>query len=493
MSGFLDSIKSVFGKKEETVEMEEVPNSFEIPNNEQEPEVEIIRTANSWDNYRYSMDFDSKSNNVSQLVKEYRDIAQYPEIDEAISEIVNESIVFDDDDVVTLSINTDEINEKLKEGIIEEFKNVSSMLDFNNKGDEIFRQWYVDGRLYLHGVLDLKKPKEGIQDIKVLAPFNLKQIKEDGKLFFIHDDGKSEKALKIPSEHITFVHSSLSDPKRDYYISHLHKAIKPYNQLKMLEDAAVIYRITRAPERRVFYVDVGKMNKSKAESYMASLISKFKNEVTYDQVSGKISQSKNTLSMTEDFWLPSSESSNGSRGTKIDVLPAGQQLGEMGDIQYFNKKLKKSLNVPFSRFDSEERSTLAFGQNIQELGRDEVRFSKFIGKLRNNFGQLFFDLLKKQLIFKGILTIDDWYKFKDGFKLKWNTDSYFTEIKESEMLKGRLELADSMTDYVGKYFSHEYVMKKVFQMSDEEVKEEMDKIAEEKKNKTFEVDDNQEY
>lgn len=662
MSGFIDNIKSIFGKKEEGIENYEVPNSFDVKNTEKEPEVEIVQNSKNFENYRYDINFDSTSSTVTGLVNEYREIAQYPEVDEAISEIVNEAIVQDGSDVVTLEIESEDVNKKLKETIQEEFSGLVSMMKLNQIGDELFRQWYIDGRLYLHGVIDLNNPKNGIQDVKKLTPFGLKKIKEDGKLFFIADDEKSRNALKIPSEHITFIHSTLTDPKKKYYISSLHKAIKPYNQLKMLEDSAVIYRITRAPERRVFYIDVGQMNKSKAESYVAGLVQKFKNKITYDGKTGKVSQSANSMSMTEDFWLPSSASSSGSRGTKVDVLPAGclamdtkvslldgrelsitdiekeitdenelwtyschpitgavvpgliswagvtqksakvmkltldngeeitctpdhkfpiyiqgfkradelienesmiplyrddkiitnrnkldyeqyfdneekkwyyshrkigkieyldeeievgtltidfeekyhnyhtfalsagiftknSQLGEMGDIQYFNKKLKKSLNVPFSRFSTEEKSVQVFGNMRGELERDEIRFARFINKQRYNFSAGLFDLLKKQLIFKGILDLEDWYKIKDELKLLWNTDSYFEEVKQGEILKSRVEIAESMNPFVGKYFSHDYVQRNVFQMTDEEIETEEKKMEEESKVDRFKPED----
>jgi hypothetical protein len=481
MGGFISNIKSIFSKKDERMEDQTIPNSFEVKNEESDPEIEIVKSSNSWDNYSFSVNFDSISNSVNALVREYREIAMYPEVDEAVIEIVNESVVQDGEDIVKIDIDTDDVKEKTKETIQEEFSNICKMLDFNADADAIFRQWYVDGRIYLHGVIDLNKPKEGIQDIKVLSPFNLRQIKKENKLFFISDDKKSDNALQIPSEHITFISSTLTDPQKQFYIGHLHKAIKPYNQLKMLEDAAIIYRITRAPERRVFYVDVGQMNKPKAESYIASLISKFKNKVTYDSRTGKISQDQNSISMIEDFWLPSSESAGGSRGTKIDVLPGGQQLGELTDINYFNKKLKRSLNVPFSRFDSEERPVMSFGNMNGELGRDEVRFSKFINKLRYNFSKGLADLLKKQLIFKGIMDLEEWLKIKDNIKFVWNSDSYFSEVKESEIMKNRVELADVMQEYTEKYFSHLYIMKNVFQMTDEEIKEEKKNREDEEK------------
>ena len=373
----------------------------------------------------------------------------------------------------------------------EEFNDILNMMDFNRTGDEIFRQWYEDGRIYLHGVIDTNNIKEGIQDIKVLSPFFLKRVKnkDDNTYFYIYDNPKNDTVLKIPPEHISYAPSGLSLANKLIYISYLHRAIKPFNQLRMLEDAAVIYRITRAPERRVFYVDVGQMNKSKAESYMQNLMNRFKNKITYDSSTGEINQQKNTMTMTEDFWLPSSETGSGSRGTKIDTLPAGQSLGELSDIEYFKRKLLKSLRVPYSRFDNEQPSMLSFGNMNGEMSRDEVRFSKFIDKIRSKFGMVFFDLLKKQLLFKNIISADDWIEWNDYFILEWNSDSYFTEVKDSEMNKSRVELADMMEPYVGegRYFSNEYIMKEVFKMTEEEIELEKKRIAEEAK--TDEYDD----
>jgi hypothetical protein len=484
--GLIAQIKNVFNPKQEDELTQEVKNAVILPNEEAEPEVEVIDTNETgFGSMRHVVNFGSTSANVKNLVLNYRDMATYPEIDSAVQEITNEAIVIETEAVVKLEIETEEISDKIKDRIKEEFNEIIKMMEFNRTGDEVFRQWYEDGRIYLHGLIDLKRPTLGIQNIKVLSPLNLRRIKEDETYWYLYDDQKSNTALKIPSEHITFCPSGLVSADKEVYLSYLHKSIKPFNQLKMLEDSAVIYRITRAPERRVFYVDVGQMNKSKAEAYMTNLMNKFRNRITYDSSSGEVNQQKNTMTMTEDFWLPSSESGAGSRGTRIDTLPPGQNLGEMGDIEYFKRKLLRSLRVPFSRFDSEDPGALGFGTMNGEMSRDEVRFTKFINKLRGKFGTIFYDFLMKQLIFKKVITVEEWNEWKDLFILKWHTDSYFAEIKEGEILKNRVELADSMETYVNKYFSHEYMMRKVFQMTEDEIKEERKLIDKESADETL--------
>jgi hypothetical protein len=491
--GFIENIKGIFTPKQEEELTGEVKNSINLTNEESEPEVDIVSSSTDFGSTRHVVNFGASTANVKNLVLNYRDMATYPEIDSAVQEITNEAIVIEDEPVVQIAVNTEEVSEKIKERIREEFNDLIALMDFNRTGDEIFRQWYEDGRIYLHGVIDLKKPTLGIQDVEVLSPLNLRRIKEDDKYWYIYDDAKNNVTMKIPSDHITFCPSGLVSADKSLYLSYLHKSIKPFNQLKMLEDSAVIYRITRAPERRVFYVDVGQMNKSKAEAYMANLMQKFKNRITYDSATGEINQQKNTMTMTEDFWLPSSESGAGSRGTRIDTLPPGQNLGEMGDIEYFKRKLLKSLRVPFGRFDNEEPGMLQLGNMNGEMSRDEVRFTKFINKLRGKFGTIFFDLLGKQLIFKKVITAEEWNKWQQDFALDWHTDSYFAEVKEGEVLKNRVELADSMQEYVGKYFSHEYMMRKVFQMSEAEVKEERKKIEAEEKDKLLNPEEEDDF
>ncbi len=951
---FYDTIKSVFNKKQIEQEQEQVPNSINIPSKEDEPEVQIINTNTlGYGSIQSTINFDNTSEDIKKLILNYRDLSTYPEIDIAIQEIVNEAVVLENNEnVLSINIETDEISEKIKDIIIEEFKHIISMFEFNKKADEYFRQWYEDGRMYVHNVIDLSKPKDGIQKINILSPFSLNKIKENEKYWYLYKDVKKNIVLKIPPEHISFCPSGLTSADKKMYLSYIHKSIKPFNQLKMLEDAAVIYRITRAPERRVFYVDIGQMNKTKAEAYIAKLMSKFKNKIIYDSATGEVSEKKNTMTMTEDFWLPSSESSSGSRGTKIDTLPGGclsmdtkislldgrelsivdiesemkenkelwtyschpitgkilpgkiswagvtqkkakvmkltldngeeiictpdhkfpiynegfkradeleenesliplyrrkkeiaknklsyeqifdnedkkwyfthrqiskflkdkkvkyniydnnysnkkyevihhkdfnkhnndpnnltymswndhrkyhsdnfkhwatlgtkaaaekwtyikefdkdeynrrisiisensknfwnnmteservilinkrrkkliefyenlegeakekhrkkcianrdigaknklkrmeeddeyrdwiceqqslgwtdekrqirseltkklinerfsdeeycrqykqrhqenqkieyhiehikfiidliqnktsqektcndicndlnddklmmqllfrlnynknvpnwhidlgfsptmltnivsqfgykkwsdfrksesnfnhriikieylndeievgtltidsdeeyhnyhtfalsvgvftknSQLGEIDDIEYFRKKLIKSLGVPYSRFDSEGGSLMAFGNMNGELSRDEVRFSKFINKLRNKFSLLIYDILKKQIILKNIITIEEWNKYKEYINFIWNSDSYFSEVKNSEIFKNRIELADSLETYIGTYFSKQYVMKNVFKLTDEEIEEEQKNIEEEGSN-----------
>ncbi len=489
-----NKIKNIFNPKDNEILNAKVSNSFEIPDGEKESEVEIISSNNTMGigGFRSVIDFDSVTNNIKQLIMNYREISLYPEVDSAIQEITNEAVVIDNEKVVSLGINSEEISKKINDKIKDEFNNIVKMLDFNNIGDEYFRQWYEDGRIYFHNIIDLSKPKLGIQDIKLLSPVILKKIKEEktNKYFYVYKDQITHTVLKIPSEHITYCSSGMKSSDKSIFISYLHRAIKPFNQLKLLEDAVVIYRITRAPERRVFYVDVGQMNKSKAESYMANIMNKFKNKITYDSSTGKVLQQKNTMTMTEDFWLPPSESGSGSRGTRIDTLPAGQSLGELSDIQYFHRKLLKSLRVPYSRFDQEQPSMLGFGNMAGEMSRDEVRFTKFINKLRTKFGSIFLNILKKQLIFKNIITSEDWVNWKDSFFLEWNSDSYFSEIKESEITKNRVELAEVLEPFVDKYFSHEYVMKEIFKMTEEEIEIEKKRMSGEEETDEFEDDDN---
>lgn len=776
-----DNIRKIFVPKDEEILNLDVPNKVELPNLEAETEVEIISSDTLGNgSLRTVVNFDQTTNNIKNLILTYRDISLYPEVDSAITEITNEAIVSDTNSTISLEVDSDEISKNIKEKIITEFNGIVNMMDFKNIGDEIFRQWYEDGRIYLHGEIDLNNMKLGIQNIKKLSPFNLRRIKEDDVYFYVYEDQSTNTALKIPVDHITYCSSGLTIADKRIYISYLHRAIRPFNQLKMLEDSAVIYRITRAPERRVFYVDVGQMNKSKAESYMQNLMNKFKNKITYDSATGKINQKKDSMTMTEDFWLPScitldtkiplmdgrelelqeiikeynngnelwaysisdddkivpgliswagetrkntkvmeitldnnekikstldhkfilkdgtiieaeqlkindslksgtqekividikfleetydtgtltidkdhlyhnhhnfaicsgifiknSESSSGSRGTKIDTLPAGclamdtkvslldgrelsikeienemkegnelwtyschpetgeitpgliswagvtqksakvmkitldnneciictpdhefpiydkgfiradeldinekmitnkvisdnkiieyldeeievgtltidinekynnyhtfalsvgvftknSNLGDFTDIEYFKRKLLKSLRVPYSRFDQEQPGMMGFGNMAGEMSRDEVRFGKFINKLRNKFGTIFFDLLKKQLIFKKIISVEDWIEYKEFLNLKWATDSYFSEVKEAEIQRNRTELADQMEAYIGKYFSNSYIMKNIFKMTDEEIDKEQKQIADEVKSGEIEKDE----
>ena len=485
-----DNIKNVFNKKEYK-DSTTVDNKNVLDLEEKEPEIEIVSSKN-YNSLRFSINFDSSAGTVKELIKEYRKMSLYPEIDEAITEIVNEAVVMEDNDILHLSFSGDKVKDNIQKIIIEEFNYLLSLLSFNTEAQEIFKQWYIDGRLYVQNLIDLKNPKKGIVGIKILSPLRLKRIREDGDVFFIYEDEINNKKYKIPEEHITFIHSKKIDQDNDYYISHLHKAIRPYNQLKLLEDSAVIYRFTRAPERRVFYIDVGKMNKSKAESYMASLMAKFKNRITYDSVSGKIDQRKNVMSMTEDFWIPSSESSGGSRGTKVDVLPSGTQLGEITDIEYFGKKLKKSLNIPISRFDEEQGSSLTFGNMNGEITREEIRFFKFISKLRSDFSEFLLDILRKQLLLKKIIDLEYWIEIKQDLEFTWNKDSHFTEIKNFEILKSRLEVVEQLQNYIGKYISNEYVLKNILKMSNEEIEYEQKKIEEESKHPLYKSSEEEE-
>lgn len=481
------NIKNLFTDKQiDIINNDDIDNVLVLDNPEELTDLSLIND-NHFNSYASQISFDSKAENIKQLILEYRNLALKNEIDSAINEIVNEAIVMEED-ILQLDFNSDTvIKEALRKRINEEFREILRMLDFKNTGDELFRQWYEDGRLYVQKLIDLNNTKKGIEGVKILSPLMLKRVldRKENKIFFHYTNEKDKVSYKIPEEHITFVDSGLKNESKEIFISYLHKAIKPYNQLRYLEDSAVIYRITRAPERRVFYVDVGKMNKSKAEEYMTRIMSKFKNKISYDANSGKVSQRSDVMTMAEDFWLPSSEAGSGSRGTKIETLPSGQNLGEMGDIEYFRRNLLKALRVPYSRFDSDNPASMAFGNMNAEMSRDEVRFNKFIIKLRNKFSWLFLDILKSQLILKNVIKPEEWFDIVNDITFIWNSDSYFTEVKNSEILKMRVEVIDAIENKIGKYFSHSYVLKDILNLSDKEIEQMQKEIEDESENTIF--------
>lgn len=471
MLGF-DTVKSIFSKKDAEIKKEPViKNSIKIDNEESSPEViELDEGVLS-----FGFAFDESIKNIKDLIKVYRNMSIYGEVDDAIQEIVDETIVTENSEPISLNLDQVDLSDSLKKKINEEFQNILRLMNFNRNGKSIFRQWYVDGRLYTHNMIDMNSVKQGIQHIKILNPTDLVKIKDKKteKNFFIYrpsnSDLKSKNGLKLPEEHISFISSGITDPQHDYFISNLHRSIKVFNQLKLIEDSAVIYRITRAPERRVFYIDTGKLPKQKAEEYLRKLMSKFKNRLVYDSQTGEMSQKKDVMTMTEDYWLPSSEGGSGSRGTKVETLAGGQQLGEITDIEYFKKKLLKSLRVPFSRFDVENQTMFNSGLS-GEITREELRFSKFIDSLRSQFSDLFIDILHTQLILKNILSQDDWDKYlKDRIIFKWKRDSYFELAKRQENVKSQLEILRDVDEYVGKYYSKEYVLKQILDMTDDEI------------------------
>jgi hypothetical protein len=445
------------------------------------------------------LDTESKSVTENQLIRKYRDVSQQPECDSAIEDIVNESIVADGvHSPVSISLDGMMYSGKLKNKIVEEFSEVLRLLDFNVKGHDIFRRWYVDGRIYFHKVIDTKNPRDGIMELRYLDPRTIKKIREvktnkkdpiatiknvnnddkDYEEYYIFNPqgtniASSTSGLKISMDSISYCPSGYIDQTNGSVLSHLHKAIKPVNQLRMIEDAVVIYRVTRAPERRIFYIDVGNLPKIKAEQYLKDVMTRYRNKIVYDASTGELRDDRNHMSMLEDFWLPRRE---GGRGTEISTLPGGQNLGEIDDIKYFQEKLYRSLNVPVSRLQAE--SSFSIGRS-NEITRDELKFSKFVQRIRKRFTELFNDILKTQLVLKGVINDEDWAYIKENIQYNYVQDGYFTELKNAELLKERLEVLGTVENYVGTYFSKEWVKKNVLKMSDTDINHMQDQIESE--------------
>lgn len=418
----------------------------------------------------------------ADLIRRYRDIAMHPECDAAIEDIINESIV-SDTKAAPIELITDdlELPDTVKKMVREEFDNIVELLQFNHYGHETFRKWYVDGRLFYHIIVDEKNPKRGILELRPIDPTRIRKVKEieeekDPKTgaqiiksiqeYYLYQDAsmtKSNSGLKISKDAIQYTTSGLLDTSRKKVLSYLHKAIKPVNQLRMMEDSLVIYRLSRAPERRIFYIDVGNLPKGKSEEYLRSIMNQYRNKLVYDASTGEIKDDRKHMSMLEDFWLPRRE---GGRGTEISTLPGGENLGQIDDIFYFQKKLYRSLNVPVNRLEQEAQFSLG---RSTEISRDEVKFQKFINRLRKKFSWLFLDLLKTQLLLKGIITEADWREIKENIAVDFIRDSYFSELKEAEIIRERLELLAQLDEYVGNYFSKEWVQKNILRQSDEDI------------------------
>jgi hypothetical protein len=468
----------------------EEPISF-VPDTESDG-AGVITTGGHFGAY-VDLDGDNAKNEAELIVK-YRDIASQPECDAAISDIVNEAIVGDhDSSPVNIILDKVETSDNIKDVIREEFDNIMSMLNFNNYAHDIFRKWYIDGRLPYHIVIDDKNPKKGIQELRYIDPLKLRKVKEveeskDAKTgatlvkssqeYFIFMNtsmgDKNTTGLKIHRDSIAYCTSGMLDPSRKRILSHIQKAIKPVNQLRMMEDSLVIYRISRAPERRIFYIDVGNLPKGKAEEYLRGIMNQYRNKLVYDASTGDIKDDRKHMSMLEDFFLPRRE---GGRGTEITTLPGGENLGQIDDILYFQKKLYRSLNVPLNRLEQESQFSLG---RSTEISRDEVKFKKFIDRLRKKFSDLFVQLLKTQLILKGVITKSDWDNWKEDITFDFIEDNYFSELKYNEILRERFEMLQSMDEYIGKYVSHQWVRKNILRQSDEEI-EEMQKHIEEEK------------
>ena len=444
--------------------------------------------------YGTYVDLEGKAKNEGELVTKYRQMALQPECDSAVQDVVNEAIVVTEDSgPVEIVLDKLDYPENIKKKIHEEFEAIVKLLDFNNNAYDLFRKWYVDGRLYHHIVIDEKNPRQGIKDLRYIDPRKIRKIKESLKEkdartgatvfkgmneYYLYNAGgvnssNQAQGVKIAKDSISYCHSGLLDERNSMIYSYLHKAIKPLNQLRMLEDAVVIYRLARAPERRVFYIDVGNLPKMKAEQYMRDMMVKHKNKLIYDASTGEVRDDRKFMTMLEDFWLPRRE---GGRGTEITTLPGGQSLGEMDDVDYFRRKLYKSLNVPITRMDAENQFNLG---RASEITRDELKFNKFVMRLRNRFSILFSDLLEIQLALKGVITRGEWKEMKQDIHYDFQEDNHFTELKETEIMQGRLQILGEVDNFVGKYFSEDWIRKNVLRMTEEEIKDEQKQIDKE--------------
>ena len=432
------------------------------------------------------LDMEGTAKNEQELIRRYREIALHPECDMAIEDIVNEAIVANElKDAVKLDLDNVEYGKEIKSKIDNEFKEILRLMNFNTRGHDLFRRWYVDGRIFYHKIIDRDSPVKGITELRYIDPRKIKKIREirkkrpDGatpygltvvdefeEYFIYNEKGVSNTTsggIKIAPDAIAFCPSGIVDQNKNLVLSYLHKAIKPVNQLRMIEDAVVIYRIARAPERRVFKIDVGNLPKVKAEQYLRDVMARYRNKLVYDASTGEIRDDRNYMSMLEDFWLPSRE---GGRGTDISTLPGGQNLGEVADIEYFQRKLYRSLNVPISRLESSQGFNLG---RSTEITRDELKFTKFVQRLRKKFTELFNDLLRTQLVLKSVINDDDWVGIKEKIKYDFLADGHFSELKNAELLRERIALANDVRDYVGKYFSVNYVRKNILKQSEREI------------------------
>ena len=451
------------------------------------------------------VDTDATARNEFELIRRYRDMSLHPEVDSAVDEIVNEFVVSDaNDSCVEVDLNNLEVGAGVKKKIRDEFDKIKQMLNFDNRAHEIIRSWYIDGKLYYHKVIDLDNPKKGILELRYIDPLKIRKVRQklgkdsqDPRInraikgtaleyewgnyidYFLYNpkgylrggalgpvgDMSNSQGIKIAADSIAFCSSGLQDLNKRMHLSFLHKGIKSLNQLRMIEDALVIYRLSRAPERRIFYIDVGNLPKVKAEQYLRDVMARYRNKLVYDAKTGEIRDDRKHMSMLEDFWLPRRE---GGRGTEISSLPGGQNLGEIDDVVYFQKKMYRSLNVPINRLEQEAQFSLG---RSSEITRDELKFQKFIDRLRRRFAHLFYGILKKQLILKGIITEEDWNDWRSDLSIDYAVDNHFTELKDAEILRERIQTLDMVQNYVGEYFSKEWIMKNVLNFSEDEVED----------------------
>ena len=449
--------------------------------------------------YGTYVDMDGTAKNEVELISRYREMAMQPEIESALDDIVNEAISQDDDGRITeIVLDSLKQPDKIKKAIRDEFETVLRLLNYKNMAQDIFRRYYIDGKMYYHIIIDKEKPTEGIKELRYIDPRKLKKVREIKKVkdertgvdmlnvineYYIFNDkvvsGTTSNygpvGVRITTDSIINVVSGLMDSRRAVVLSYLHKAIKPLNQLRMIEDATVIYRISRAPERRIFYIDVGNLPKLKAEQYLRDIMAKYKNKLVYDAATGEIRDDRKFMSMMEDFWLPRRE---GGKGTEITTLPGGQNLGELEDVKYFEKKLYKALNVPVTRLEPSQGFSLG---RITEVTRDELKFAKFIDRMRNKFSDIFNQALRAQCILKGICTLEEWDQFKENIHYDFIMDNNFAEMKDAELMKERLSLLQQVDPYTGRYYSQAWIQRNVLCLNDidiEAMQKEMDKEKE---------------
>lgn len=458
--------------------------------------------------YGTYVDIDGSIRTEAELVNKYREMSNYPEVDSAIDDIVNEIVTYEpEQELVELVLDDVELPDNIKNMMVDEFKGILNLLEFHQLAYETVRKWYIDGRLYYHAILDEKQPNAGIIELRYVDPRKMRKIREqkkgrvagspvqlvkDGEEYFVYNDkgfAKTSGTNAVPTNNIggiriakdSIIHctSGLVSESGDLVLSYLHPAVRPLNQLRSMEDSLIIYRISRAPERRIFYVDVGNLPKAKAEQYLRDTMNRFKNKLTYDQATGQVRSDVKFMSMLEDFWMPRRE---GGKGTEITTLPGGQSLGEMKDVDHFQQKLYKSLKVPISRLDPEAQFN--FGR-ATELSRDEVKFAKFVSRLRMKFATLFTKILEKQLILKSIMTPEEWDSIVDKIRYKFSRDNYWEELKEAEVLRERMATVQQMESYIGRFYSNEWIRRKILQQTDDEIKEIDAQIATEMQNPQY--------
>jgi len=476
---------------------QELPAPVSFAPKQNEDGAMVVQAGGVYGTY---VDLDGSIRTETELVTKYREMSEHPELEQAIDDIVNEAIVGDSkDEPVEINLDDLEQPERIKEIIREEFENVLELLEFNDYSYDIFKKWYVDGRLYYHMIIDEKNPREGIKELRYIDPRHIRKIREqskkkthngvpvvqDGQEYYIFNNkgfvrspgatSMTSQGVRIAKDSIVSIMSGMSNSKGNTVLSYLHKAVKPLNQLRSLEDSLVIYRISRAPERRIFYIDVGNLPKMKAEQYLRDVMQRFKNKVVYNSDTGEIRDDRKFMTMLEDFWLPRRE---GGRGTEISTLPGGENLGQIDDVIYFQRKLYKSLNVPISRLDPEAVYNLGRGT---EITRDEIKFAKFIDRLRMKFSQLFTKVLRTQLILKGVTTLEEWPEFARAIRYDYAIDNYFAELKDMEILRERVQMLRDIDDYVGKFYSNEWVRRNLLYQTDDEIKEIDQQIAAEEK------------